>query len=211
MNRERAQTSTLKRQLDGGQGEAGTLRTQVERARTEVSSLTVQLREKEQTLSGEQQKVSSQGVQLQKKEQEVSSLTVQVSSGQKKLDSLRVQLTSKEQELDTLTGQLREKEQEVERLTGHLDSIHWTPKVSTGQYSLDTGHPDSGQVIQLDAKKRKGGQEDQALGRQIKQLLEREPGVSDRTISTRLGCLPTTVGRWRKLIEGEQSTECVNE
>jgi DNA-binding transcriptional regulator YhcF (GntR family) len=60
--------------------------------------------------------------------------------------------------------------------------------------------------------------EEQVLVERIRQVLEREPRLSARSIASKVGCSPTTTARWKAAIEREglqeqeaSSWECVND
>jgi transposase len=84
-----------------------------------------------------------------------------------------------------------------------LDSGHVADEVDSGQ----------GKVVKLDTARRRSGQDDSAIAEQIRNLLDKEPGLSGRAVASRLGCSPTTAAKWKSFFEdgGQTSTECVNE
>jgi chromosome segregation ATPase len=183
------QLTSLKETLDRGmkwhesniEQAVSSVQSELNRERKQVSSLQAQLSNTQAQLDSERKKVSSIQSQM---DREVSSLRVQLDARTAEVDTLRVQLDREKKEAGSLRVQLSSK------------------KVDTGQNKVDTGQ---GQVIRLDTSRpRKNGQDDNAIGEQIRALLRLEPGLSGRTIAARVGCSPTTASKWKEIIEKEQ-------
>jgi len=196
---EQERVSTLQEHLSAEQQATTTLRTQLHTALGEVESLRGQVESREQEAKGLRGQVESA-------RHEIASLRQDRDQHRQEVSSLRVQLGGKEREVSSLQKEVDSGQEVSSRRPRVQVSSKESVQVSSGQRTVD-----SGRVIELDTQRRRAGQDDTALGEQIKKLLGEESGLSDRAMASRLGCSPTTVGRWRKLIEAEASTECVNE
>jgi hypothetical protein len=66
---------------------------------------------------------------------------------------------------------------------------------------------DAGQekIVELDSR-RKTGQEDGGVEKQIRDLHEKTPvqSLSARAIAGQVGCSPTTAAKWKTIIENEE-------
>ena len=123
--------------------------------------------------------VSSLTAELDREHQKVSSAVAEV-------DTLRIQLDMEKNEVSSLRVQLNKREGGSLRGEGDTKVIQ-----------LDTNRP------------RKNGQDDNAIGEQIRSLLNAEPRLSGRAIAGRIGCSPTTASKWKELIEKEAKNEQV--
>lgn len=174
-----SRVSTLQQQLTDEQNAVGTLRRQLNTAQLDAEGLRVKLNVKERDVERVQSDLSGE-------QQETSRLRQVLEAEQGQVSTLRQQLSSVQQEASTLRQQ--------------LSSI----QVSSGQSrKLDGGQ---GKVLKLDtSRQRKNGQDDSAIVEQIRELLDKEPGLSGRKIAERLGCSPTTAAKWKAFIEQEGS------
>jgi len=231
-------TTTLQRQLNAAQIEVETLQTQLEGKKQELVSLRKTMENGQewqesrvqQMLETEQQRVASLQQQLNVEQSEATAMRRQLNTALVDVDGLRAQVEAKHQEVEVVRGVLDGEQQSVATLRTQLEveqrrvsSLRQrlergeVSKVSSGQGNVDIGHDKTvdggqGKVVQLDASRRKGGQDaaENAIGEQIKYLLTTEPSLSDRAIAGRVGCSPTTVGKWRKsMIEQVQNEQPV--
>lgn len=210
---------TLSGQLREKAQELDSLRVQLNAEQHKVSTLERELQNNQawqesrdqHLLAAEEQRVSMLQQELDAELVQTATLRRQLSANQRELEEMQAAVERGRQEVSALRQQLRMEQQRVSSFAKAADGGQ-SARMSSGRAKVNTGHlytVDSGQerVIQLDMKQRKSGQD--AAG-QIKALITAEPGLSDRAIANKLACSPTTVGRWRKIIEQER-TECVNE
>jgi predicted nucleic acid-binding Zn-ribbon protein len=197
-----SRVSTLQQQLSDEQNAVVTLRRQLNTAQLDVEGLRAKLNEKQRdvervqsVLSGERQEASRLRQALETEQSQVSTLKQQLSSVQQEVSTLREKLSSVQvssiQSVQASSGQVRK-----------VDSGQATQRVDGGQ----------GKVLKLDtSRQRKNGQDDSAIAEQIRELLDKEPGLSGRAIASRVGCSPTTAAKWKAFFEGGGQTEAVNE
>lgn len=206
LDTEQQRASMLQKQLDTKQQEVSTLHSHLSSGQGEVSRL-------HSLLDTEQQRAFTLQAQLDMRQQEVSTLQGSLSSGQGEASRLENALDTERERTFTLQKQLDTRQHEVDILRQSLANTGQTKEVSSGQREVDTEK--TARVIRLDTSRlRKSGQDattaDNALVEQIRQLLGSEPGLSGRAIAARLGCSPTTAGKWKTIIE-QESIECMNE
>jgi len=209
-----AEVDTLRVQLDTKENQLTSLKETMasgmkwheSNAETLVSSVQSQLDSERERVSSLQRELSSAIAELDSERKKVSSVQLTVSSVQlqmdrevsrlkAELDSERKKVSSATAEVDTLRIQLDMEKKEVESLRVQRER----KGVDGGKDEVDT------KVIQLDTSRpRKNGQDDNAIGEQIRALLTAEPGLSGRAIAARVGCSPTTASKWKELIEKER-------
>jgi peptidoglycan hydrolase CwlO-like protein len=217
------EVSSLREQVSSLEQAVSTFQHHLSTGQRTVDTLRVQLREKEQEVDTLRLQVDSGQRALENLHGHLRNKAAELTGGQSAVESLKRQLAMRVQDVDSLSRHLREKQEQVSRLQGQVSSLEQEVsrlrvqvdrekrgQVDSGQgQSVDSGHTggqrkvDSGQVISLDAKKRGRDAADHELGEKIKKMLHEEPGLSDRAIAGKLSCSPTTVGRWRRLIERE--------
>ncbi len=174
-------TVALRREKNAAVVEADRLRGQLDAKEREVERV-------QEVLNSEQQTVSTLKQSLEAEQRRLSTVQQEASTLREKLSSVQV---SSIQSVQASSGQTRK-----------MDSGQATQKVDGGQ----------GKVLELDtSRRRKNGQDDSAIAEQIRELLDKEPGLSGRKIAERLGCSPTTAAKWKSFFENGGQTEAVNE
>lgn len=221
VNSKEHEVSTLQHEVSSGQQQVSTLQQHLSTREHEVSTLRVQVEQGQQEAAQAQEHLKAALVQ-------VAELRRQVDAQEHELEQVRVALSSEQQEVSSLRTQLEQEQYTVSTLRAQVDRVR-------GQHTVDSGYSEqavdtvdsvaSGQhkattedrrVIRLDVKRthhREQYEAAETLNEQIKEIVQRDPTLSDRAIAAQLGCSPTTVGKWRRKQRrnDEVSVECVND
>lgn len=210
LDAEQKRASELQVELETGEGDVVRLRRELNAALVEVDTLRTQLEGKQREVEGLRETLESgqegQGSrvsslqQLGEEQAAAAMLRRQLNTALVDAGGLRAKLDAKQREVESVQAKLTTEQREVSTLRQQLDTV----QASGGQ----------GKVVRLDTNRpRKSGQDESAIAEQIRELLEKEPGISGRQIAARISCSPTTAAKWKQFFEngGQTSTECVNE
>lgn len=234
-------TVQLRHELNAANAKVDLLQSQLDSKKLELDGLRATLEEGQdwqtgrvQTLLNAEQERAAHLQQLLKDEQnatvvlrrekntaviEADQLRSQLEVHQRELDAKQQQLNTQKQEAQRVHSLLQSEQQKVSNLQEKLSSVQG--EMSTLRVQLDTSKPTKqaqkvdtgrGKVVQLDTSRpRKNGQDETALAEQVRELLDKEPGLSARQIAAKVGCSPTTAAKWKSIVENGGQSECVNE
>ena len=224
---------TLRVQLSTVQSKLSSASVQLSSKQKEVDTLTVQLDTANRSLSTVQSELSSEREHLaslkmdtQSGHQELSTVQREMYEAKSEADRLTILVSTKDRTISDLQRELDRKQKELDSARVQLDSKHsghWANTVDSGHSKMDSGQwtVDSGQAKSVDSGQKKvvqfrsvhtqkNGQVDSGQVDKVREILEREPGISGRKIAERLNISPTTASKLIKEARSDSSENAVN-